>query len=64
MNGPGPVPLAEELLHAIQQVIALGLGDVQQGDHLAVEGVGPRRAAPRHRHGIGRIQEFFAHSAS
>jgi hypothetical protein len=40
-------------------VVALGLGDVQQRDHLAVERGQARGGLSRHRDGVGRIQELF-----
>src|SRR5438034_673329 len=48
--------LAQELLDPVQQVIALGLGDVEQGDDLAVEARRPRGRLAGHGHGIGRVE--------
>src|SRR6267378_4907235 len=48
--------LAQQLLDPVQQVIALGLGDVEQGDDLAVEARGPRGRLAGHGHGVGGVE--------
>src|SRR5438552_3983498 len=48
--------LAQQLLDPVQQVIALGLGDVEQGDDLAVEARGPRGRLAGYGHGVGGVE--------
>src|SRR5262245_23187114 len=48
--------LAQQLLDAVEQVIAFRLGDVEQRDHLPVETRGPRRGLAGHRDGVGRVE--------
>src|SRR6185369_12317723 len=55
-DGPGRRALAQELLEAVEQMIALGLRDVEQRDDLALEAGGTRRRLARHGNGIGGIE--------
>src|SRR5207247_1787982 len=48
--------LAQQLLEAVQQVVALGLRDVEQRDDLAVEARRPRRRLAGHGHGVGGVE--------
>src|SRR5207248_1584766 len=48
--------LAQQLLDAVQQVVALGLRDVEQRHDLAVEAGRPRRRLARDRDGVGGIE--------
>src|SRR5262249_57940019 len=48
--------LAQQLLDAIEQVIALRLRDIEQRDHLAVEARRPWRRLAGHGHGVGGVE--------
>src|SRR6266478_993198 len=64
-DGLGIGTLSQELLDAIQEVVTLGLGDVEERDRLAVEGGKARSGFAGHCDGVGRIQELFcAHRPS
>src|SRR5438093_770832 len=53
--------LAQQLFHAIEQVIPLGLRDVEQRDHLAVEACRPGGGLARDRDGVGGIEIVVGH---
>src|SRR5207245_11694161 len=54
--GPGRRALTQELLEAVEQVIALRLRDVQQRDDLAVKARRPRRRLAGHGDGVGGVE--------